>query len=579
MKKKLAAFVMAAVMGIFCMTGCGDTQMSAPSSSKTESNETDTQTNETTTQEVNEREDAAILVVSFGTSYNDSRDITIGAVEDAISKAFPEYEIRRAFTSQIIIDILKEREKLEIDNVEQALDRAVKDGIQTLIVQPTHLMNGYEYTDLSDELKKYEDKFEQVVIGEPLLTSDEDFEAVAKAITEKTKSYDDGKTAICFMGHGTEAESNSVYTKLQEQLTKDGKENYYIGTVEAEPSLGTIVKALKNKGTYKRVVLEPLMLVAGDHANNDMAGEEDDTWKSVFEKEGYEVECIIEGLGQIPAIQDIYVEHVKAADNVVKENTAMTPVYGKDIKNGSYAVKVKSSSSMFRIIKAELEVADGSMNAVITLSGKGYLKLFMGTGEEALKAGEESYIPYEEDSEGAYTYRVPVEALDQEIDCAAYSKKKHQWYDRKLVFQSSSLPKDAILAASDDQNKEEETKLGKTENADLVPVQMQVKDGAYTMEVTLAGGSKKATVSSPAVITISDKKAIASIVWSSPNYDYMIVNGTKYVPVNSEGNSVFEIPVLALDQEIPVIADTTAMSKPHEIEYTLTFHSDTLKNN
>lgn len=256
--------------------------------------------------------DAEILVVSFGTSYNDSRDITIGAIENAIQEAYPDYQVKRAFTSQIIIDKLKERDGIEIDNVTEALDRAVNDGVKTLVVQPTHLMNGYEYTDLVDELDTYKDKFDKIAIGDPLLTSDEDFKAVVQAITSETSSYDDGQTAICFMGHGTEADSNSVYTKLQETLTSEGYENYYIGTVEATPSVDDVLAAVKEKN-YTKVVLEPLMVVAGDHANNDMAGDEDDSWKTVFQNAGYQVECVLKGLGQFESIQNIYVDHVKAA--------------------------------------------------------------------------------------------------------------------------------------------------------------------------------------------------------------------------------------------------------------------------
>lgn len=258
--------------------------------------------------------DAAILVVSFGTSYNDSRDITIGAVEEAIAKAFPEYEVRRAFTAQIIIDKLADRDSLEIDNVTQALDRAVADGIKTLIVQPTHLMNGLEYADLVNELEEYKSDFDKVVLGEPLLTSDEDFETVMNAITSATKEYDQGdETAIVFMGHGTEAESNQVYSAMQEKLAGAGFENYYIGTVEAAPTLEDVMVLLKEKGTYKKVVLEPLMVVCGDHANNDMAGDEEDSWKTLLTQEGYEVECVLKGLGELPEIQQLYVEHTQAA--------------------------------------------------------------------------------------------------------------------------------------------------------------------------------------------------------------------------------------------------------------------------
>ena len=256
--------------------------------------------------------DQAILVVSFGTSYNDSRSETICGVENAIVSAFPEYDVRRAFTAQIIIDKVADRDNVIIDNVEQALDRAIEDGVKTLIVQPTHLMNGFEYTDLSNALAEYADSFESIVLAEPLLTSDEDFEAVISAITAATAEYDDGNTAICFMGHGTEAESNQVYAKMQEMITADGFENYYIGTVEATPSLDDVLAAVQ-AGEYTRVVLEPLMVVAGDHANNDMAGDEEDSWKSAFEAAGYEVVPILKGLGQFEDIQAKYVEHTQAA--------------------------------------------------------------------------------------------------------------------------------------------------------------------------------------------------------------------------------------------------------------------------
>ena len=223
--------------------------------------------------EIGEKE---LLVVSFGTSFNDSRRLTIGAVESALEKAFPEYAVRRGFTSQIIIDHVAKRDGEIIDNMQEALDRAVDNGVKTLVVQPTHLMNGLEYEEMSKAIAQYSDAFEQISIGQPLLTSDEDFQAVAKAITEATADYDDGETAIVFMGHGTEAESNGVYAKMQQVLTDGGYAHYYVGTVEATPSLDDVLEAVK-QGSYKRVVLRPLMVVAGDHANNDMAGEEDDS--------------------------------------------------------------------------------------------------------------------------------------------------------------------------------------------------------------------------------------------------------------------------------------------------------------
>ncbi|MBR4655334.1 MAG: sirohydrochlorin cobaltochelatase [Oscillospiraceae bacterium] len=257
-----------------------------------------------------------LLVVSFGTSFNDSRRETIGAIEKAMIEAFPELDVRRGFTSQIIIDHVFRRDGEVIDNITQALDRAVENGVKNLVVQPTHLMPGFEYNDVIDEIASYADAFESIVIGRPILDTDEDFAAVANAIVNATAQYDDGQTAIVFMGHGTEAESNGVYAQMQDVLAAMGMENYFIGTVEAEPSLEDVL-ALVKAGNYTRVVLEPLMIVAGDHANNDMAGDEEDSWKTVFTEAGYEVECILRGLGSFPEIQQLLVEHAKdAASNL-----------------------------------------------------------------------------------------------------------------------------------------------------------------------------------------------------------------------------------------------------------------------
>ena len=258
-----------------------------------------------------------LLVVSFGTSFNDSRRLTVGAIEKALQEAYPDWSVRRAFTSQIIIDHLAKRDGEIIDNVHDALERAIRNGVKILVVQPTHLMDGFEYNDLKKELAAYADAFDQIVLGDALLTIDRDFDMVAEAIVEATAAYDDGETAVCFMGHGTEAASNGVYAKMQTVLSEAGCEHYYIGTVEAEPSLEDVLESVK-AGSYKRVVLRPLMIVAGDHANNDMAGDEADSWKSVFEAAGYEVSCVVEGLGQLPAIRQLIVEHAGEALAKVK---------------------------------------------------------------------------------------------------------------------------------------------------------------------------------------------------------------------------------------------------------------------
>ena len=253
-----------------------------------------------------------LLAVSFGTSYNDSRRLSIGAIEEALEDAIPGYSLRRAFTSQIIINHVKSRDGVTIDNVGEALERAVENGVKNLVIQPTHLMNGLEYTDLVNEAAEYADAFDRIAVGEPLLSSDEDFKAVIRALAESTAEYNNADTAVCFMGHGTEAESNQVYTKMQEMLASEGFANYFVGTVEAEPDVQMVLKAVR-AGDYKKVVLAPLMIVAGDHANNDMAGDDEDSWKSVFEGAGYEVTCLLNGIGELEAVQQIFVEHAQAA--------------------------------------------------------------------------------------------------------------------------------------------------------------------------------------------------------------------------------------------------------------------------
>ena len=326
MKKRIVAMLTVAALGMTMMVGCGEKQEEI-STEQLQNEEETTEVAETEEEddenyetgdaslddprnqdEIGEKE---LLVVSFGTSFNDSRRLTIGAIEKALEEAYPEYSVRRAFTSNIIIDHVNKRDGILIDDLDAGLQRAVDNGVKELVIQPTHLMNGIEYTELSDAVAQYADAFDSVKIGAPLLTTDEDFKNVEQALVDWTKDYDDGKTAIVFMGHGTEAESNGVYAKMQELFTADGYENYYVGTVEATPSLDDVLAAVQ-AGEYERVILEPMMVVAGDHANNDMAGDEDDSWKSAFEKAGYKVECLLRGLGENEAIQQMYVEHAKA---------------------------------------------------------------------------------------------------------------------------------------------------------------------------------------------------------------------------------------------------------------------------
>lgn len=277
-----------------------------------------------------------ILVVSFGTSFNDSRVNDIGGVERAIAAAYPDWSVRRAFTAQIIINHVQARDGEKIDNVQQALERAVNNGVKNLVIQPTHLMHGAEYDELVDVVDEYADSFESVQISEPLLGEvgsdatviNADKESVAKAITAEAVS--DGKfesreaaaedgVAFVFMGHGTSHTAKITYSQMQTQMDKLGYDNVFIGTVEGEPeetSVENVIDAVKEAG-YKKVVLRPLMVVAGDHANNDMAGDDEDSWKSMFEADGSfdSIDCQIAGLGEIEDVQSVYVAHLK---NVIK---------------------------------------------------------------------------------------------------------------------------------------------------------------------------------------------------------------------------------------------------------------------
>lgn len=255
----------------------------------------------------------AILVVSFGTSYEKTREETIGAIEQSIAGAFPEWEVRRAFTSGFIIRKILREQGIAVDTVEEALERAAEDGIRHLVVQPTHMMSGGEYEKLTGQCLQMKSRFQTFCNGLPLLTGQADFDELIRALESATAEYNDGKTAVCFMGHGTTAESNAVYTQLQKQLREKGYEHLYIGTVEAEPALEDLLAAVRKCPAYERVVLQPLMVVAGDHAVNDMAGDGAESWKSVFSAAGYEVICVLEGLGQNQDVQQMYVRHVREA--------------------------------------------------------------------------------------------------------------------------------------------------------------------------------------------------------------------------------------------------------------------------
>ena len=280
--------------------------------------------------------DNELLVVSFGTSFNDSRVADIKSVEDALQEANPDWSVRRAFTAQIIINHIQARDGEKIDNMDQALERAVANGVKQLVVQPTHLMHGAEYDEMCAAIDKVRDQFDSVEIAEPLLGEvgddatviNADKEAVAKAVVaaaleesgyETTAAAKDAGVAYVLMGHGTAHVAKVTYSQMATQMAELGYENVFVGTVEGEPeetSCEAVIEAVKDAG-YTTVVLRPLMVVAGDHANNDMAGADDDSWKTMFEAAGFTVNCQISGLGRIADVQALYVAHTKAAIDAI----------------------------------------------------------------------------------------------------------------------------------------------------------------------------------------------------------------------------------------------------------------------
>lgn len=406
-----------------------------------------------------------ILVVSFGTSFNDSRTNDIGGIEKAIQKAFPTLSVRRAFTSQIIINHVQARDGIKIDNVDQALERAVNNKVKTLIVQPTHLMHGAEYDELTEILGKYADKFEQVIVSEPLLgehADDEkvvnkDKEIVAKSVLDAAiedagfesidKSIEES-TAFVFLGHGTSHKAKVTYSQMVNTFKDLGYPNAFVGTVEGEPeetSIDEVISAVADAG-FKNVILRPLMVVAGDHANNDMAGDDEDSWKSIFESKGVfnSVECQIEGLGSIEELQNLYVSHINDAlekDPIVIEDKSDNKTA---LEDGIYSAKFETDSGMFKINETKegrgiLTVKDGKMTMEIVLSGDGIVGLYEGLAKDA-KNDEKNRVncskvtvKYDDGSEeevNSFVIDVPV--LDKEFDLALIGKKE-KWYDHKVI--------------------------------------------------------------------------------------------------------------------------------------------------
>ena len=396
-----------------------------------------------------------LLVVSFGTSFNDSRVNDIKSIEDALAEANPDWSVRRAFTAQIIINHIQARDGEVIDNMDQALQRAVDNGVVNLV----------------EAVEKYQDQFGSVTVAEPLLGEvgadasavNEDKKAVAEAITAEavqTAGFDsldaakeDG-TAFVFMGHGTSHTAKVSYSQMASQMAELGYDNVFIGTVEGEPeetACENVIAAVKDAG-YKKVVLRPLMVVAGDHANNDMAGDDDDSWKSQFEASGAfdSIDCQIAGLGEIADVQKIYVNHTAdaianadLADTSAADENKTSDVQSAALADGTYTAAFNTDSSMFHVNEADegrgiLTVENGKMTIHISLVSKKIVNLFVGTADDAKKDGADILEPTTDTvkySDGTtdevYGFDVPVEALDEEFDLAILGTKG-EWYDHKV---------------------------------------------------------------------------------------------------------------------------------------------------
>ncbi len=407
-----------------------------------------------------------ILVVSFGTSFNNSRAEDIKGIEDAIQEEYPDWSVRRAFTSQIIINHIQARDGEKIDNVDQALERAVANGVKNLVVQPTHLMHGAEYDELVETLDSYKDSFESVAVAEPLLGEvgdsetdvNADKEATAEAIvaaavaesgTKSVEAAAENGVAFVFMGHGTSHTAKISYSQMQTEMEELGYDNVFIGTVEGEPedtACEAVIEKVKEAG-YNLVVLRPLMVVAGDHANNDMAGDDEDSWKSQFEASGYfeKVTCQIAGLGEIDAIQQIYVAHtadaIKSLGDAVStsNDSAKKTSDTESLEDGTYTVDFNTDSSMFHVHdsldgKGTLTVKNGKMTVHVTLTSQNIVNLYLGKAADAQKDGAELLEPVlDEVTEDGETkevngFDIPVEAVGEDFDCALIGTKG-TWYD------------------------------------------------------------------------------------------------------------------------------------------------------
>lgn len=541
--KKTLKVLMVAMLGLCCLAGCGKSDATNNDVEKENPIPTVAETAAPTEVPVKEGEESK-------TKWKDGFYTSTGTVTPENNYPDEAYDI----------DVTVEIKEGKIVDVKYAEEFTYDNGNLSYLIWA---MDGH-HTDTSEK----EDGSYQYVSGSRQQIIDaqgiEGVDAVSGATWLSRAIQDSVQTSLVKAEKGEKDPESTPVVKPEKEVKTPDKEGEY--TVDATAYGFTLLDTVDVRLTYKDGKMFVVFTTTMSPSSYDYLymGTDDEAYaagKDVWLKPVAEVEYVNKkGQTKLGNQYEIPVEsldsevefivHAKSSGNwfyrtLVLDSSTLKEGTAYDIAEGTYSINVESSSSMFKVTKAELVVTGSEMNAVITLSGTGYGKLYLGTGEAAATATEAEYITYVEDADGAYTFTFPVAALDQPLDIAAFSNKKSEWYDRQLTFLSETMVK-------------------------------KLADGVYSIDVTLEGGSGRTTVVSPAKLTIANGVMVATVEWTSPNYDYMLVNGEKYLPVNTEGNSVFEIPVAALDVALDVIGDTVAMSKPKEIEYTLTFHSDSM---
>ena len=388
----------------------------------------------------------AILIVSFGTTYTETRIKNITAIKNQVSMFYPDTIIEEAVSSRIVRNHMKQDEHIDAKSPLEALMSLKEQGVTGVVVFPTHVIDGIENNQMKNAVEQCRTFFEKIVTADALLSNVDDYTDVSKALWESLKEIA-GDSPLIFMGHGTEHSADESYMIIEQALRAYARHPVYIATVEGKRTIQDVIRQMKDEGIVNtRVVLAPFMLVAGDHANNDMAGEDDDSWKSMFEADGSfeSVTCQIAGLGRIDTIEQLYVSHTQdAIDSLGSVDTVAAATTAGDLEDGTYSAVFDTDSSMFHVNEAcdgrgTLTVKDGKMTIHVSLVSQSIVNLYPGTAEDAQKSGAKLLEPTKDTvtysdgtSEEVYGFDIPVEALDQEFDLAIIGTKG-VWYDHKV---------------------------------------------------------------------------------------------------------------------------------------------------